>query len=318
MPKPLISASGYGGLDNTPLARPGYYNEIIARVYERDFLPEITNSEIDERVIECHQMVQIMKAPEVGPWRSIEKNQEMVPSQVTAEAICFEICNAAYNAIKFDQLDIRWACDRWDQFEEKFLEDVYQSWVSLQRQWVLSAMIIEVDPANQGSAAGQHGAIDLGTPGNPIVITKDNLAAHITNLQLVLMDRLRWIENEMFIIVPPIFRSVLVQSNYANSMWIGTGEKSVAIDGLWNNQLVGFNVIESVHVPYVRENGEICYYIIAGHKAAFAYAADIIDARIVYPDRTWSAEYQMLGVWGGKMLYPEALALGYWKFNPGL
>lgn len=113
MPAPLQSASGYGGLDATPLARPGYYNEIMARVYERDFLPDITNSDIDERIIRCHQQVQILKAPEVGPWRSIQKNQEMIPSQVTAEAICFEICNAAYNDIKFDKLDIRWACDRW-------------------------------------------------------------------------------------------------------------------------------------------------------------------------------------------------------------
>ena len=95
MPAPLQSASGYGGLDATPLARPGYYNEIMARVYERDFLPEITNSEIDERIIACHQQVQILKAPEVGPWRSIQKNQEMTPSQVTAEAICFEIGRAS-------------------------------------------------------------------------------------------------------------------------------------------------------------------------------------------------------------------------------
>ena len=34
----LNSASGYGGLEATPLARPGYCNEIINRVYERDFL----------------------------------------------------------------------------------------------------------------------------------------------------------------------------------------------------------------------------------------------------------------------------------------
>jgi len=316
MPMPLQSASGYGGLDSTPLARPGYFNEIIARIYERDFLPEITNSEIDERVIECHQKVQILKAPEVGPWRSLQKNQEMVASQVTAEGICFEICNAAYNDIKFDQLDIRWACERWDQFENKFLEDVYQSWVTLQRQWVLSAMILEVDPKNTGAHAGNHGNIDLGSPGNPIPINPDNVALHFMNLQIVLNDRLRWVENEMFIVLPPIFKAVLVQSNFANAMWSGDGRQSMGIDGKWDKQIAGFNVFESIHVPFVMDGDSICYYILAGHRSAFAYAADIIDARIVYPDRTWSAEYQMLGVWGGKMLYPEAMAVAYWKFNP--
>lgn len=29
MPAPLQSASGYGGLDATPLARPGYYNDTL-------------------------------------------------------------------------------------------------------------------------------------------------------------------------------------------------------------------------------------------------------------------------------------------------
>ena len=61
MPAPLQSASGYGGLDATPLARPGYYNEIMARVYERDFLPEITNSEIDERIISIASKLNIEK-----------------------------------------------------------------------------------------------------------------------------------------------------------------------------------------------------------------------------------------------------------------
>ena len=123
----------------------------------------------------------------------------------------------------------------------------------------------------------------------------------------------------MFIVIPSVFKSVLVQSNFANSMWVGDAKKtSLGIDGLWDQQIAGFNVIETVHAPFVRENDRICYYVIAGHKSAFAYAADIIDARLVYPEKTWSVEYQMLGVWGGKMLYPEAIAIGYWTFNAGI
>ena len=320
MPAPLQSASGYGGLDATPLARPGYYNELMARVYERDFLPDITNSDIDERIIRCHQQVQILKAPEVGPWRSIQKNQEMIPSQVTAEAICFEICNAAYNDIKFDKLDIRWECDRWEQFEQKFLEDCYESWVSVQRRWVLAAMVVEASADNQGANAGKNHDIDLGSRGNPISITPKNIAFHFTNLQHVLMEQLRWVEGEMFLVLPVAFRTTLVLSDFANPRWVGDAKRtSFAVDGMWEQPIAGFNLIETVHAPMVKENdGRICYYVIAGHKSAFAYAADIIDGRIVYPERTWSAEYQMLGVWGGKMLYPEAIAIGYWTFNPGV
>lgn len=88
-----------------------------------------------------------MKAPEVGEWRTLQKNQEMIPNQVSTEAICLEVCNAAYNDIKIDQLDIRWACERWDAWEEAFLDAVYEKYVEMQRKWVLTAMIIEASPA---------------------------------------------------------------------------------------------------------------------------------------------------------------------------
>ena len=225
------------------------------------------------------------------------------------------ICNAAYQDIKIDQLDIEFACDRWDAWEEKFLDEVYESYVKMQRDWVLSALILEADPGNMGAHAGKYGDIDLGSRGNPISVNKSNIALHFANLQRVLMERLRWVENEMYLVLPVAMRTVLIQSDFANAAWNGTGKKTFAIDGMWSEQISGFNIVESVNVPYVKEaDGRICYYVIAGHKQAFAYASSIIDGRIVMPERTWSAEYQMLAVWGGKMLYPDAVAVGYWTF----
>lgn len=315
MPKPMLSASGYGGLDATPLARPGYYNEIMARIYERDFLPEITNSDINEDVIKCHQQVQIMKAPEVGPWRTLLKNQEMVANQISTEAISFSICNAAYNAIKIDQLDIEFACDRWDAFEEKFLDAVYESFVKMQRDWVLTSMVLECDPQNKGSACGKYGDIDLGSVGNPVVINKSNLTVQLAQLQRVLIERLRWADNQMFLVVPTALKPILAQTNFANPEW--TQKNPVLVDGMYENQLFGFNVITTTNLPMVKDNsGRICYYVIAGHRSAFAYAANIINSRVVESQKTWSAEYQMLAVWGGKMLYPDALAVAYWTFDP--
>lgn len=313
----MQSSSGYGGLEATPLARPGYYNEIISRVYERDFLSEITNSEIDERITRCHQKVQIMKSPTVGPWRSYQKNQEMVPNQISADAICLDICNAAYNAIKIDKTDAYFACERWVPWEEKFLDEVYESYVAMQREWVLTAMIMEASPQNRGSAAGRFGTIDLGSRGNPVVVDKDNIPLRMAQLQQVLMEQLRWKDGEMFIVMPIAFRPVLSMSNFANAAWTGNCKPcSYGIDGLWNVPLGGFNVIETTHAPYVVEpDGRVCFYVIAGHRSAFAYASDIIEGRIVESDRTFGMEYQMLAVWGGKMLYPEAIAVAYWTFR---
>ena len=314
----LHNSASYAGLQNTPLNRPGYHNEIIARVYERDFIPEITNSDIDERVLHCNQEVQIMLAPEVGPWYAYNPNQQLVANQVTAEAICLRINNAAYNSIKIDKTTIHFACENWPAWEALFLDAVYERYVELQREWVLSSMILQVDPKNQGPHAGLYGNIDLGSRANPIEVNKDNVAFRFSQLHTVLSERLAWRQNEMFVVVPIALHGVLVQSNYANSGWVGGGCRncSFGIDGMWEHQLVGFNVIESVHVPSVVErDGRICYWIIAGHRSAFAYVSDIIDGRLMEDIRTFGVEYQMLAVWDGKMIYPEAIAVGYWTFS---
>jgi len=313
----LNSASGYGGLEATPLARIGYYNEIITRIYERDFLPMITNSDINERIVQCNQQVQIMKAPEVGGWRTYQKNQELIPNQISTDAICLQICNAAYNAIKIDKTDIHFACDRWASWEAAFLDAVYESYVEMQRKWVLTAMILEASAQNKGAKAGKFGKIDLGSRGNPVVVNKDTITRRMAELQQVLMEQLRWKNGEMFAVLPTAFRLALAESNFANASWTGSCRTcSYGIDGMWEEPLVGFNIIETTHSPFVIEtDGRVCFYIIAGHKSAFAYASDIIEGRLVESERTFGVEYQMLAVWGGKMLYPEAIAIAYWTFE---
>lgn len=313
----MKSASGYGGLEALPFMQPGFYNEIIARVIERDFLQEITNGDIDERIVRCHQEVQIMRAPEVGPWRAYEKNQEMVPNQVTTDAICLSICNAAYNAIKVDSLDVHFMCDRYSAWEEAFLDASYNSYTDMQRDWVLSSMLMEASPSNRGAAAGKFGNIDLGSRGNPVVVDKDNVMLRLTQLRQVLTQQNRWKSGEMFVVLPTEFESVLSMSNLANAAYAGSCKPcSYNIDGLWDTQLAGFNVIETNHAPFVIEDDNlVSYYVIAGHRSAFAYVSDIIKGRIVENPRTFGLEYQMLAVWGGKMITPEAIAVGYWTFK---
>lgn len=315
----IKSASGYGDLAGSPLGRIGYVNEIMMYVLERDFLPEITNGDVDEDIIRCNQKVQLMTQPKVGPWRTWHANQKIIPNQITPNATCLEICNAAYSSIKLDKGTIHFMCDRMSAWEEAFLDSVYESYVAMQRSWVLAAMICEASPQNSGSFAGKHGNIDLGSPGNPVVVTPENIPLRITELATVLNDQdtRQWRDGEMFVVMPIAFRQVLSMSNYANATWTGTCKPcSFGIDGMWNTQIGGFNVIETTHAPSVLErDGKLCYYVIAGHPSAFAYISNIIEGRVVEPTDSFSVEYQMLAVWGGKMLFPEALAVAYWTFQ---
>jgi hypothetical protein len=312
----IPDSAGYGGLLNTPLARPYYYDKIMEKVYERDFLREITNSEIAERITSCAQTVQIMKAPEVTQWRPYQINQQMVNSSVSATAISLSICYAAYQSLKFDELTIHYACEHWAQFEEKVLEACYESFVEAQREWVFTSMIAEVDPQNRGNTAGKHRNIPLGDTGAPRPITKATITSELANLKLVLTEHLHWVDRDMFIVVPPELNNVLVESNFANKAWVGGSGNSMAVDGAWGQTLMGFNVYETNHLLTTVDSGYPCYYILAGHRDAFAYASEIIRSRVVQGIDSWSTMYQMLAVWGGAMLYPKYLALGYWYFDP--
>ena len=312
----LQSASGYPGIEASPLARIGYSDVILSRVYEDDWLPRVTASELLEPVTQCNQVIQIMRAPEVGPLRSYQKNQQLVPNTVGTDARCLTICNAGYQDVKFDLTDIKQACENWGPFEEKMLESLYQSYVDSPRRFVLGRMMAQVSPLTSLGAAGRQHDVDLGYPGSPLHVTPQNLPVVLAKLQRVLIEQKRWRDGEMFIIVPPILRTYLAMSNYANSLW--SCKCGGIVSGMWDHELFGFTPIESIHVPVRRdESGSLSFYIIAGHKEATAYASNIIESRLITNDPDYfGVRYQYLVAWGAEVIYPDALAMGYWTFDP--
>lgn len=310
------SASGYPGIEATPLARHEYSDIIMSRVYEDDWLYRITSAELLEPVTRCAQSIQIMQAPEVGPMRSYVKNQQLVPSTVGTEARCLTICNMAYQDIKFDSSDIKMACDRWAPFETKLLESLYQSYVEHQRSYVLSGMMAQVSPATSGSSAGQYGDLNLGKAGAPVHITPKNLPKVLFDLQRAFLESRRWVDGQMFLIVPPILRTYIAMSNYGNSEW--SCNCGTIVTGMWDKSLAGFTTIETLHTPVYQEaDGSYGFYIIAGNKEATAYASNIIDARLNTTDaNSFSVRYQFLVAYGMEVIYPDAIAVGYWVFDP--
>jgi hypothetical protein len=315
MPTLNVEASGLGGFVNTPLAQLYIYDKIMDTFFERDFLAEITNSEIQERISSCAQEVQIIKAPQVGGFKNYQEGQEMIHERVTFTATKLSICYAAYLAFEFDEKSINYTCD-WGKYEEKILEMAYESFVDYQRSFVLGELISLAHPRNQGINAGLRGEYNLGAPGSPIGVTPQNIILLLGSLQTLLSEYVDFVEGQMFLIVPIQFRSIFLLSNYSNQAWTGLSGPSTAIDGMWTQMINGFKIIETIHLPYKKEGSHHCYYMIAGHKDAYAYASDIIGERVMRGENTWTIKYQMLSAWGGAMLYPEFIALVYCYFDP--
>ena len=313
------SAAGYASLQDSPLARIGYHDNIIQKAWEEDFLPLITNTNMLDRLTECYQVIQFMEEPDVGPWRDYCMNQRLVADSVTPGGFSVRICNSKYKALKFDQQDIKMVCERWNQFEESFLNSTYQGLVADWRCYVLNAMIMEADKCNKGARAGIYGNIDLGTIGAPIAINASNFAREIAKLMMTLQQRLRWQPGKMFILLPSAIHAIIGDTQFAKANEMGPGCMvngcSILVEGQLPGMISGFNVIVTDCVPTRDEQGDVAYYIIAGHMDAYAFAGDIIQSRLVQPTAYFANEYQMQAIYGGQAIYPDALAVGYWTVN---
>lgn len=311
------SASGYQSLQDSPLARIGYHDKIIMKAWEEDFLPLITNTNMLSRLTECFQVIQFMEEPDVGPWREYCMNQKIVADSVTPGAFTVRICNSAYKALKFDKQDIKMVCERWNDFEKSFLNSAYQGLVSMWRCYVLNAMIMEADVCNKGGHAGIYGDINLGTLGSAIVVTASNFAREIAKLAIALQQRLRWQPGKMFLLLPSAVSALIVDTQFAKANEMGSccGDPNLLVTGQLPGLIAGFNVIVTDCVPTRHENGNMAYYIIAGHMDAYAFAGDIIQSRLVEPTEYFADEYQMQAIWGGQAIYPDALVIGYWTVS---
>lgn len=315
----FTSASGFQGLENSPLARIGYHNKIIGLGWEKDFLPEITNTEIDGRIHKCNQIVQFMRQPTVGPWRSYEKNQELVPDLVSPEGFCMTLDNAKYKALKFDDLDIKRICNRWESFEDSFLDSMYETLAAEWRSHVLCGMALEALPQNKGANAGRLRNVNLGAPGAPKAITGASFGRELARMKTVLVQRNRWVDGEMIIVLPSGIGEILVDSPYANAFDMGRCmDCSLLLTGEIPGKLMGARTFVTNSLCSSIEDtmdGAEAFHVIMAHRDAYAFAGDIIEGRIVKPAKYFGTEYQTLAVWGGEAILPDAIAVGYWTLD---
>lgn len=309
----FASAAGYEALINSPLARVGYEDKIIATVWEDDIIPMITNTKILERLTQCYQSIQFMEEADIGDWRDYELNQELVPDNITPSGFAVRICNSAYKALKFDKLDVKMICDRWGAFEESFLNSANNRLSATFQNYVLNAMVLEADKCNKGTSAGIYGNVNLGGLGAPRVVTGSSISIEVAKMKRILQERKRWEAKKMFITLPPAITELMVNSPYAHALDMGSCvDCSLLVTGELPGKVVGFTVFETNYVPTTLENGQPAYHIIAGHVDAMAFAGDITDARLKEPTRYWGVEYQMQAIWGGKLIYRDAITIGYW------
>lgn len=313
----INAASGYEALRTTNLGKGIIYaGTIKARNWEESFMPYIANTRVLDELTKCGEVITFEKPPQTGVWREYEANQELINDQVSSESFCLSICGSAYKSLKFERPDIRKACENWAEFETAFLTDAWRNLEELWQRDLLTGMSLQVASTNLGNKAGRYKNTNLGSVGNPVHLEPSNLIDYISKLREVLRSTGRWYEGEMFLLVPPEFGTLILHTAY-EKQWCCDPKASVLFTGLMATNVGGFKVIETDLVtPSIDPaTNRLVFPLLAGWSDAYAFTGEIIEAEINKVPRSFGVTYDMLSVFGGGVIYPEALAKGYVTFS---
>ena len=174
-----------------------------------------------------------------------------------------------------------------------------------------------VAPANFGATAGAiSGGYNLGTATAPVSLTGANILQTITAMSGVL-DEQNVPETERFLVIDPLTRNILMQSNLAQAQFMGDSTSMVR-----NGKIGGidrFTVYVSNQLPKAAATQD--YWggaaagtakrriLMAGHKSAVTFAQNITKMETVRNPNDFGDLVRGLNVFGWKTLLPSALAL---------
>ena len=180
--------------------------------------------------------------------------------------------------------------------------------------------------ANKGGTAGaKSGSYNLGTEGSPFQITAGSSLKLLTSMAGVL-DEQNIPETDRFLIIDPVTRQDLMQSNLAQAQFMGDSQSMV------RNGKIGsidrFTTYVSNNMPRLAANGTSWIsgdgsdtsvsattnankrrVIIAGHKSAISFASQMTKMETVRNPYDFGDYIRGVNIYGLKVVKPEALSI---------
>ena len=163
-----------------------------------------------------------------------------------------------------------------------------------------------------GLALGADPANVLGTAEAPLTtIDKNNVFEFLTELKRRLDDagvpsEGRWLQ------APGWLSAVMLNAKILSDV----NPSSVITNGIMG-RVAGFSIIEAPYVPTATGAGGPSDVIVAGHGMAISFAEQIVKVEAYRPEKSFSDALKGLHVYGGKLIYPEAVTIAYAKGTSG-
>ena len=294
-------------------------SKLNAKFYKASVFGDITNTNWEGDIKGMGDKVVINNIPTISI-SSYVPGTNLTYEVPTPNTVTLNIDKGKYFAFQIDDvLEYQAQPKLMDMFSNDAAEQMKISIDST----VLYNTFSQAAAANKGATAGLNsGSYNLGTDTTPITLSATNVLSTITSLSSVL-DEQNVPESERFLLIDPPTRQWLMQSNLAQAQFMGDSTSIV------RNGKIGtidrFTVYVSNNLPRGSAGNTWASgdgtegnttsagtakrrSIIAGHKSAIAWAAQMTKMETVRNPNQFGDFVRGLNVYGYSVVKPESLA----------
>ena len=317
---PLIGATGdFAGKNTSGSFIPTLWSaKLNQKFYKATVFGEIANTSYEGEISGMGDKVVINNRPDItiNDYQVGTSLSYQVPTPSTVE---LPIDRAKYFAFQVNDVVAHQAQPK--------LMDMFSDDASMQMKISIDSSVLlgtatkqgiwnDVPAANQGATAGAiSGGYPLGTATAPITLTASNVLATLTALAGVL-DEQNIPETDRWLVIDPLTRQILMQSNLAQAQFMGD-DKSMVRNGKIG-MIDRFTVYVSNQLPKAAATQD--YFgaaaagtakrrlILAGHKSAVTFASQMTKMETVRNPSDFGDYIRGLNVYGWKTIIPTGLA----------
>ena len=317
---PLIGATGaFAGVNVSGSFIPTLWSaKLNQKFYKSTVFGEIANTSYEGEISGLGDKVVINNRPDItiSDYQVGTSLSYQVPAPATVE---LPIDRAKYFAFQVN--------DVVEHQSQPKLMDMFSDDAAMQMKIAIDTSVLlgtatkqgiwnDVPAANQGATAGAiSGGYPLGTATAPITLTASNVLATLTALAGVL-DEQNIPETERWLLIDPLTRQILMQSNLAQAQFMGD-DKSMVRNGKIG-MIDRFTVYVTNNLPKAAATQD--YFgaaaagtakrrlIMAGNKSAVTFASQMTKLETVRNPSDFGDYIRGLNVYGYKTIIPTGLA----------
>lgn len=317
---PLIGATGaFAGVNVSGSFIPTLWSaKLNQKFYKSTVFGEIANTSYEGEISALSDKVVINNRPDItiSDYQVGTSLSYQVPVPSTVE---LPIDRAKYFAFQVN--------DVVEHQSQPKLMDMFSDDAAMQMKIAIDTSVLlgtatkqgiwnDVPAANQGATAGAiSGGYNLGTATAPVTLTANNVLATLTALAGAL-DEQNIPETERWLLIDPLTRQILMQSNLAQAQFMGD-DKSMVRNGKIG-MIDRFTVYVTNNLPKAAATQD--YFgaaaagtakrrlIMAGHKSAVTFASQMTKMETVRNPSDFGDYVRGLNVYGYKTIIPTGLA----------